>query len=357
MTRRALASIALIAALTSCVDTAGSDSAKVIVHPDPPVPTTGATPEPDPEPEPEPEPIPEPTSPLTGLSAEPELLERRVLAVKIDNSQRARPQSGLHEADAVVEFPLRGGLTRLMALFHVTDSEYVGPIRSLRPSDIEVATALDATIVVSGGQPWILELAAAHDVGLVGETTGTFRIGGRFAPHNLYGSTLDLRRTADDFGHPDEPPQPWLPFGDWGAGTRPATALTLRWSTRDTVEWRFDRDHGTYRRWMNRAEHAWVDTHGATGQITTDVVVVLGTRIYSAASQTGLCCHAVPAVATVGSGPAWVVAHGMVWTGTWQRESLLDPFVLLDGDGSPATVPPGRPWLTFVPEDRPVMVE
>ncbi len=57
-----------------------------------------------------------PVSPLNGLPAEdPTLLERGVLAVKIDNHWKARPQSGLQTADAIYELPVEG-VTRFIAL-------------------------------------------------------------------------------------------------------------------------------------------------------------------------------------------------------------------------------------------------
>jgi hypothetical protein len=77
---------------------------------------------------------PGPASPLNGLPAEdPTLLDRGVMAVKIDNHWNARPQSGLQEADAVYELVVEAGLTRFIALFHDNDSDYLGPMRSGRP--------------------------------------------------------------------------------------------------------------------------------------------------------------------------------------------------------------------------------
>jgi hypothetical protein len=44
------------------------------------------------------------TSPINGLPVDdPEVLDRRVLAVKIDNHPNARPQSGVNHADVVIE--------------------------------------------------------------------------------------------------------------------------------------------------------------------------------------------------------------------------------------------------------------
>src|SRR3990172_5294132 len=97
---------------------------------------------------------PDYVSPLNGLVAtEDILLDRRAIAVKIDNHPQARPQSGLQSAHAVIEI-LAEGVTRFMAIFHDNDTDYLGPIRSLRPTDSTLAAAIGAPIVISGGQDW-----------------------------------------------------------------------------------------------------------------------------------------------------------------------------------------------------------
>ena len=77
-------------------------------------------------------------SPFTGLELSPELWlkrPRRVIAFKVDNNLNARPQSGLQEADTVMEILVEGGMTRFLAFYMDKTSSYVGPIRSARPTD------------------------------------------------------------------------------------------------------------------------------------------------------------------------------------------------------------------------------
>ena len=77
-------------------------------------------------------------SPFTGLEISNELWlkrPRRVIAFKIDNNYNARPQSGLQEADSVMEILVEGGMTRFLAFYLDRTSDYVGPNRSARPTD------------------------------------------------------------------------------------------------------------------------------------------------------------------------------------------------------------------------------
>ena len=65
-------------------------------------------------------------SPFTGLELSPELWlkrPRRVIAFKVDNNLNARPQSGLQEADTVMEILVEGGMTRFLAcLLYTSDA-------------------------------------------------------------------------------------------------------------------------------------------------------------------------------------------------------------------------------------------
>src|SRR3990172_2294527 len=159
---------------------------------------------------------PDYASPLNGLVAtEDILLDRRAIAVKIDNHPQAPPPSRLQSADAVIEI-LAEGVTRFMAIFHDNDTDYLGPIRSLRPTDSTLAAAIGAPIVISGGQDWIQNLTAGRHVPLIGEnTTALFRVASRAAPHNLYGDTTAIRVVADQRGYSNDPPGVLFKIDTW----------------------------------------------------------------------------------------------------------------------------------------------
>jgi hypothetical protein len=74
---------------------------------------------------------------LTGLEvSDPELLDRRPLAVKITLMPRSsRPQWGLSMADLVFEYYQNGGISRFHTIFYGNDVERAGPIRSARFPD------------------------------------------------------------------------------------------------------------------------------------------------------------------------------------------------------------------------------
>src|SRR5690606_5606775 len=144
-----------------------------------------------------------PLSPLTGLPVDdPESLDRRALVVKLDNHPNARPQSGLPHADVMIELPV-GGITRFLGAFDSHDPPEVGPTRSMRPTDWQVARLFGGPLVMSGGQNWVQTTNRNNGADLIGDVGRpvTFRVGFRSAPHNLYGDTESIRALADDRGY------------------------------------------------------------------------------------------------------------------------------------------------------------
>ncbi len=292
-----------------------------------------------------------PRSPINGLPVDdPSLLDRRVLAVKIDNHWDARPQSGILQADGVFEIRVEGGLTRFMPVFHDADSEMLGPIRSGRPADAAIVRPLDATLFISGGQAWVKAGIKALGVPYISDPRpGMFRIDTRFAPHNLYGNTTELRQVADDRGISDDPPPVALwKFGDLPSGGEPASEISFTFSGSTKTTWTWDGSQ--YLRSINGDESDWVKPDGNTERIHVDLMVAIVGHQYTASPPSGYSGSSVPATETTGTGPAYVFADGKVVSGTWSRETATDGFTLTTDDGQDLLVPPGMPWISIVPD-------
>lgn len=294
---------------------------------------------------------PAPVSPLDGLPIkDPSVAQRRVLAVKIDNHWEARPQSGIEEADAVFELPVESGLTRFIALFHQNDSEYLGPMRSGRPTDPTLLKPLGATFVISGAQDWVLDRIASAGVSIIGEVRPeTFRISSRWAPHNLYVDTASLREHADANGYSNEPPPALFSWATWdGVRTERATSILLDWSPGQEVRWDWAGEQ--YVRSTGGQTHETATRAGDRAQIQTDTLVVLfATRYIASPPGAGT---SVPAMDTVGTGRALVFSGGEMRAGSWSRSSIEDQFALESTDGEVLTVPPGRTWISVFPDNR-----
>ena len=134
MIRRVMCAAALsgLGALAGCT---GSSGGSATTSAPPPSPQSSKPAKPAPA-----------VNPLTGLKPS----KNPVIAVKIEDTALGRPQVGTNRADLVYVEQVEGGLTRLMAIFN-TNLPNVEPVRSVRPSDPELALQLGHIIFVASG--------------------------------------------------------------------------------------------------------------------------------------------------------------------------------------------------------------
>lgn len=126
----------------------------------------------------------------------------RALAVILDNTEQARPQSGLEAAELIYEVPVEGGLTRLLAMF-TQSVDIVGPIRSARPYFIDLAREYGAILAHAGGSPEAIATLAGGQTDHLDEIYGSIQVQGAFwrtpdrpKPSNLYASSEALIKAA-----------------------------------------------------------------------------------------------------------------------------------------------------------------
>ncbi len=290
-----------------------------------------------------------PTFPFTGKpavgSAGLAAASRPALVVKVDNHPRARPQTGLDEADMV--FDVRAeGVTRFAAVFHSAIPDPVGPVRSSRTSDFDLLRGLDNPLYASsGGNAYVARnLRTLPIVELTNLTrTEYFRDFSRPAPHNLYVNGSDLYELAPD----DLPaPQPWFDYRRSGNDDPPSTAttmtgpVTIAYTGSPTVTHTWD---PSVKGWL-RTQDSNPHTTAGGDQLAPENVVIMVTD-YSTSPADAIS----PEVRSTGSGPVVVLTNGWAVAGTWERPTAEDKPTLLDSVGDPIMLTPGRTWI-LMPE-------
>ena len=305
-------------------------------------------------------------SPFTGKELPPETwLKRpkRVIAFKIDNNIKARPQSGLQEADAVHEILVEGGMTRFLAFFYDNTSKYLGPIRSARPTDPTVVRPYGGTLVVSGATAGLIPSIRDLGVPVLEEQSSPvmFRISSRNAPHNLYADTELVRQRIEDRGFYflQPGPGPLYPFGlnqnNWIDG---ADKITIKYSEFTSVIWKLDGDK--YSRFIidNYSDNKEATAHNFISQdgnytdiLKTETIVVIQGPLYKDKATT------LPSVLTVGVGNAYVFNQGKYIEGSWRRGDITESFVLTDINGNDIQVPPSTQWVHILPNEGLVSVD
>ncbi len=279
--------------------------------------------------------------PLTGepIASESEIPNRPAMAVKIDNSGPGRPQSGLNEADIVIEQIINGGSTRLAAVFHSQGVDPVGPVRSGRYPDILLLEAFNKPLYVwSGGNAGVtyyIERSQLTDLSFL-KTSGYYRRAGRQAPTNLYTSTDAMwEKTPEEF---EVPPVvlPYLRPGDQLTGD-PATVIDVTMDG-NRVRWEYNPEDGLYYRWQNSQEHLTENS----GQVSTKNVVVMAANYLQSPIDAD-----TPDAQMLGSAPVYIFTGGTVRVGIWLRFESTDRYQFFDNldDLNELRIQPGRTFI------------
>ncbi|MCC2335568.1 DUF3048 domain-containing protein [Cellulomonas wangsupingiae] len=289
-----------------------------------------------------------PTWPLTGVPGAPD--PRPAIAVKIENTSAARPQSGLENADVVWETVVEFEVSRFVAVYHSQAPEEIGPIRSVRPMDPLIVAPLHGLLAYSGGQAGILDLVAQSGVQEVshdGGAPGMYRVRGRSAPHNVYGSLSTWWGIAEPGRTAPGEQFAFARSADRAAAVTagtPAATLDFRLSGQAHPVWSWDAASGT---WL-RSEGSQPAT-AASGARLSAVNVVSITAPHPPTSYGAQGGAAVPTYELVGSGDAVVATGGRTVAARWQKDAQDQPMRLFLPDGSDATLAPGNTWVELVP--------
>jgi hypothetical protein len=292
-------------------------------------------------------------SPLTGLPvADAGKASRVALIVKIDNAPEARPQAGLVEADVVYEEMVEGGITRLAAVYQSTDATPVGPVRSARTTDVNIASELNHPLYgYSGGNKIFLAAIARApltDVGVDHFVNLYRRDGKRTAPHNLFSDTVLLYSKAPAGSSAPTPLFTFRPKGSpaAGAGAAPVAHVTIAFpSGLAKVTWDWDAAAGVFRRGQNNT--ADVDIAGR--QASAENVLIRFTSYHNVGGIKDPSGAPVPEAELLGQGEAWMLSGGMIIKGTWSKPTPTAITTFVDSGGQPFKLSPGHTWIELAP--------
>jgi hypothetical protein len=282
-----------------------------------------------------------PVAPLTGLpDPSGQTLTKPSLAIKIENTPEARPQTGLDQADVVYEEVTEAGITRFIAVFNSDIPPIVGPVRSVRIMDPDLLAPLGGIFVYSGGiQETVSALNSTPGVNAIvdtGSDPALFRDRTKVAPHNLYGHTDQLLARGGK-PIPITPLFHYLPAGTPFTGGAPAQSFTVKFDSLYAPTYTWDPASATWKRSIGLAP--FMDTDGK--QVAPNNVIV----------QFVGCCLPSPEggnFQTVGNGDAWVFSNGQLVQGKWSRTDRTQPIQYTDQNGQPIRLTPGKTWVEMV---------
>lgn len=321
--------------------------------------------------------FPDDVNPLTGLAvADPAVLERRPLAIKISNfPDCVRPQDGIARADVVFEHYAEGGTTRFTAVYLGRDAPRAGSVRSARLIDLEIPAMYQTMFGFSGASGGVKQRLENSDFfervispDFEPGHPAFFRkpidaIACDLLEHTLFTSTDRLWDATAERGLNTRTAIPGSVFNDAvPVGGQSATDITLRY-VGSFVFWGYNAATGTYTRSNNGAVH----TDGLDGQpvAAANVVALFANHVTTDILEdfvgynrdTGAGGNYSVEIQIWGEGRAMLFRDGQVFDLHWARWERNRPPVFTDDAGTIVPFKPGVTWFQLMPLDTAIEQE
>ena len=299
--------------------------------------------------------------------------KRRPLAVMIENSPDARPQSGLIKSDVVFEALAEGGVTRFMAMYYCDAQRQdvvVAPVRSARTYFVDWASGFNRPLYVhvggantpgpanALGQIGDYGWNGANDVNQFSIGYPTFkrdytRVEGKdlATEHTMVSSTEKLWLVGEDREWTATDPKgkewadgftPWtFADGEAGKGTV-ATSSFEFWDgfKQFSVKWDYDKATNSYKRTMAGEPHVDLET-GKTIEVKN--AVVLYSKEKGPIDELKHMLYQ-----TTGTGTALVFQNGEAVEVNWSKAKRESPLLFTDKKGKPFAFVRGKIWISVV---------
>lgn len=283
------------------------------------------------------------TSPITGTKVS-EAVSKPVIMVMINNHAHARPQSGLHLADVVVEILAEGEISRFAAFYYDHQEGVVGPVRSVRDYYLDLAEGAGAVVAHAGGSPSALDRIRRENSpsidGVHQDEKYFTRVSFRKSPHNLYADLDVLKQVAAEKNFPDYDGKQAYRFSGSAATAQgqPAEKVDLIYHKLYKAGYQYDRASKAYIRYTEGEQQ--IDRETKTPLSMQNVLVVFAK--HQVIDYVG---HRD--VKITGSGKGYLLQQGKAAAIEWKfRNGWIVPY----SNGKEITLLPGKTWVNVLPE-------
>lgn len=318
------------------------------------------TPPPPPE-DPPPQAVEEPpaapvypyTAPFTGMGSE-QRLEDRPIMVMINNHPDARPQSGLDQADIVYEILLEGEVTRFEAIYQSRLPEVIGPVRSIRPYNIEIANGFDAVMVHAGWSPEAKQMLENSDYPYINEINNSayfWREKFRKAPHNLYTKPELIKQAIADKKFRTSVTLPqfrFLPHDAKVEGGEAARRVDIKFHSLNQVAYEYNDDKQRYLRYTNgELQHDL--TSNQPLEVTNLLVLAAKHRVIDQEGRRDVDIN--------GPGDGFLFQHGQAKQIKWKRSGGIIRAYEDQEMSKEIELVPGNTWVHLIPDSPGLAVD
>lgn len=309
-----------------------------------------------------PDEYPDGMNPLTGLLVDnPALLERCPMVVKVSNYPRSgRPHAGLSQADLVFDYYIGEGMNRFAAVFYGQDATRVGPVRSGRLVDAQLATMYQGLLAFKGAWYKVNEVlySTLKKRAISGSPSTCPGIcdTGEETVISMFADTVELSQYSIEKSicENKRPDLTGMAFSDdLPQDGQPAPALSVIFSYYNRAEWHYDEATSTYLRWIES-----ISGEGGQEIITMIPLLDANTGIQLAFDNVVILFvqHEMYAATyfdmqlqkNTSGARAVLLRDGKAFDGVWKSVGDDRPLHFFTNMGDPLTFKPGNTWLVIV---------
>ncbi|NEU31669.1 DUF3048 domain-containing protein [bacterium LRH843] len=283
------------------------------------------------------------TYPLTGIGTD-EQTDHRVVGVTVNNHPKARPQSGVIDADIVYEVLSEGEVTRLIALFHSKHPERVGPVRSSRPYHIDLVNGYNGMLVTHGWSPEAEQLLTSGHAdyinGLFYDGTLFKRSSDRKAPHNSYITFDNIFEGLESRGYELSGNVPNVLFvEDEDADIQGAEGkeIAINYLNRNYVQYMYEEETKTYERFNDEDQTVDYES-GKPIRLNNLFIVEAKHRVIDDVGRLSIDLDS--------GGKALLFQRGVAREIKWENDNGQ---IVPIQDGELVPLLPGQTWINIVP--------
>ena len=256
------------------------------------------------------------------------------VGVVIDHHPDARAaQRGLGDASAIIELPVEGGTTRLLALFDTQHAQFAGPVRSLRPQIVQLMAGLGGALVHVGGSPAALTLLPQLPLRDIDEQPGSQLIvrDSRYdPPHNAFANIAEIFDQLITNRWPSRLTRPLFDFGTEPSGQSAQSIRVQRAAPAFAAAFVYDTARQQY-----RVSHGGQELFDGLSSVRPRTIAVLLTP---GPAQAGL-------ASGTGSGEALIFSGGLSQRVAWH---VSDGFVQFEQRANPGMLPAALPGQVYL---------
>ena len=295
-------------------------------------------------------------NPLTGLVCDESYVNKRPVAMMINNIKQAIPQLGISNADIMYECIVEGGITRLMSVFSDYENLPVtGSVRSSRDYYIDLAQSHDAIYAHCGGSEDAYAAIAARYIDNIDGVRGSQ------AEANCYWKDQDRVRNMgyehasmtsgeknanaisalkfrtqinEGFAHP-------LHFYETETAIEGDDALSVTVSYSGSYSrsfFAYDETLGEYKKGQYGTAHVDANTGKA---VSFENIILLGVTYRNTGDYYN---HLV--MTFEGEGKGYYVSGGKLKNIVWKKAGRQSPYSLYEADGvTPLFINPGKTYI------------